>query len=193
MIRQAITIFTFLALLAAVATCVVWIFVSPHENTPLDPVVNILVISSALTGIFAERWAGARQRRSQALNALAAELHRNAALLDDDLSPAESEPTGGPTVYPRLLVSAADTALVSGALDRRRDSALLSQLHGWRDTVYGVNQRLDLTELLMFSTNSPMELRNYRRALHSDSSYLSSARQSLTELTTEVSSRRSRR
>jgi len=192
-IRQAITIFTFLALLAAVATCVVWIFVSPHENTPLDPVVNILVISSALTGIFAERWAGARQRRSQALNALAAELHRNAALLDDDLSPAESEPTGGPTVYPRLLVSAADTALVSGALDRRRDSALLSQLHGWRDTVYGVNQRLDLTELLMFSTNSPMELRNYRRALHSDSSYLSSARQSLTELTTEVSSRRSRR
>jgi hypothetical protein len=191
-IRLAITIFTFSALLSAVVICAVWIFVSPHQNTPLEPLVEILVISSALTGIFAERWASARQRRSQALNALATELHRNAALLDEDLSPAESEPAGGPTVYPRLLVSAADTALVSGALDRRRDSALLSQLHGWRDTVYGVNQRLDLTELLMFSNNSPMELRNYRRALHSESSYLSSARQLLAELTTEVSARLSR-
>ncbi|HEY3609681.1 MAG TPA: hypothetical protein VGL06_19425 [Pseudonocardiaceae bacterium] len=189
MIRQAITIFTFLALLAAMAACVLWIVVSPNQNTPLDPIINILVISSALTGIFAERWAGARQHRSQALNALATELHRNAALLDADLSPTESEPTVGPTVYPRLLVSAADTALVSGALDRRRDSALLSQLHGWRDTVYGVNQRLDLTELLMFSNNSPMELRNYRRALHSEGSYLSSARQLLAELTAEVSAR----
>jgi hypothetical protein len=191
-IRRVITIFTFLALLAAVAICVVWIFVSPHQNTPLDPVVNILVISSALTGIFAERWASVRQHRSQALNTLATELRRNAALLDEDLSVPDSEPGVGPTVYPRLLVSAADTALVSGALDRRRDSALLSLLHAWRDAVYGVNQRLDLTELLMFSTNSPMELRNYRRALHSESSYLSSARHLLTELTTEVSARLSR-
>lgn len=189
MIRRAITIFTFSGLLAAIGLSVVWIFVSPHQNTPLDPMVEILVISSALTGIFAERWASARQQRSQALQALATELGRNADLIDDELSDQPTVPSAGPTVYPRLLVSAADTALVSGALDPRRDASLLPLLHAWRDAVYGVNQRLDLTEFLMFSTDSAHELRNYRRALHSDTSFLGSARRILAELTDEVAVR----
>jgi hypothetical protein len=188
-IRRCITVVTFTALLLAVALCVVWLIVSPYRNSPLEPLVNALVVLAALTGIFAERWAGVRQRRAQTLHAVAMELARNVELLADAAFAPNTEHEAQPAVFPRLLVSAADTALVSGALDPRRDIALTPLLHGWRDAATGLNRRLDLTESLMFDPRSRGEVPYILDALHREGGYLDHSRRVLTELTAEVSAR----
>ncbi len=85
-------------------------------------------------------------------------------------------------VYPRLVVSAVDSAFASGALSRRRDGELIAKLHAWRDTVNTVNRRLDLTESLTFATSSTDEVEAFNRALHRSDGYLTGARALLAEL-----------
>jgi hypothetical protein len=86
-------------------------------------------------------------------------------------------------VYPRLVVSAVDLALISGALGLHRDAELVTQLHRWRDTVHLFNRRLDLTEISTFSnTISPAELAAFHRALHREHSYFAATRETLEQL-----------
>jgi hypothetical protein len=184
-IRRATAAVTVSALVAALLLSAVWLVVSPTRNTVLEPVVNVLVVLAALSGIFAERWAAARQRRAEALRALADELRRDADVLGGPEFTGGGHPAG-PTVYPRLPVSAVDTALVSGALDPGRDAALLPFLHRWRDAAAGFNRRLDLTESLLFGAGSAADQERLRAALHQSGGYLDRLRRDLADLTAQV-------
>jgi hypothetical protein len=179
MTRLIITYGTFAALTVALLLGVAWYFDSP-PGQHFEPAVNTLALLAGLTGIFAERWAAERERRDQAVSSIGTELRHNKELLDD----AAFQPTelNRRRVYPRLMVSAVDSAFASGALSPRRDGDLIEALHRWRATVNAVNRRLDLTESLTFTTTSADEIEQFNRALHRDDGYLRGVRELLGEL-----------
>ncbi len=162
---------------------VLWFFFP--GNSRWEPAVNSLTLVAGLTGIFVERLSAEAERRTEVLRAVADELQENTRLLSDErFSP--KTPTQR-QVYPRLVVSAVDLALVSGALARHRDAELVGLLHRWRDTVHLFNRRLDLTEISTFSnTISAAELAAFHRALHRENSYFAATREMLEALQTRL-------
>lgn len=179
MIRLAITVATFVALAVALLLGLAWFLQSPGEGR-WEPAVNTLALLAGLTGIFAERWAAERERRNQAMASIRIELAHNESLLADEaFTPTQLNRR---RVYPRLMVSAVDSAFASGALSPRRDAELIEKLHRWRSTVNAVNRRLDLTESLIFGTTSTDEVREFNQALHRDGGYLHGVRELLGEL-----------
>ncbi|MFB6726101.1 hypothetical protein ACFCV3_38375 [Kribbella sp. NPDC056345] len=151
------------------------------ENSRWEPAVNSLTLVAGLTGIFVERLTAEAERRTEVLRAVGDELRENTRLLNDDrFSPAAPATR---QVYPRLVVSAVDLALVSGALGLHRDADLVGPLHRWRDTVHLFNRRLDLTEISTFSpTVSQDDLAAFHRALHRENNYFAATREQLTAL-----------
>jgi hypothetical protein len=181
MTRLVITALTFAALAVAAVLGVAWFFASPADQR-WEPAVNTLALLAGITGIFAERWAAERERRLQAVESIRAELAHDVEVLDDDAFSRDPDGYRRRRVYPRLVVSAVDSAFASGALSRRRDGELVRLLHAWRDTVNTVNRRLDLTESLTFATASMDEVEAFNRALQRSDGYLTGARALLTEL-----------
>ncbi len=159
---------------------IVW-FITTSGTSMFEPAVQIFGLLGGLTGILAERRAAARERRHLALITLVDELRRDAAILDDrQYAPSQESPR--PRVYPRLPVSATDAALISGALAERSDDELLRRLHTWRDEVNGFNRRLELTEILIFTSGNSAEIAEFERALHRSDGYFSQIRRHLREL-----------
>ncbi|MFC5264564.1 hypothetical protein ACFPJ1_20830 [Kribbella qitaiheensis] len=181
--RTVVTAVSYGLLVVAFVLGVIWFFWP--ENSRWEPAVNSLTLVAGLTGIFVERLTAEAERRSEILRAVTDELQDNTRLLSDDRFSPE-QPTQR-QIYPRLVVSAVDLALISGALGRHRDAELVGLLHRWRDTVHLFNRRLDLTEISTFSnTISPAELAAFHRALHRENSYFASTREMLETLLTRL-------
>jgi hypothetical protein len=181
MTRLAITVATFAALAVALIVGLAWFVASPPGQR-WEPAVNTLALLAGLTGIFAERWAAERERREHAMDSIATELAHNRLLLDDEAFNPDEAHLDRRRVYPRLMLSAVDSAFASGALSPRRDVAQIELLHRWRATANAVNRRLDLTESLTFASNSREEVEQFNRALHRDDGYLRGIRDLLDEL-----------
>lgn len=181
MTRLAITITTFGALALALGLGIGWLVVSPGDQR-WEPAVNTLALVAGITGIFAERWAAERERRLAAVDSIRAELAHDLLVFEDEAFSRHPEAFRRRRVYPRLVVSAVDSAFASGALSPRRDGELIGKLHAWRDTVNTVNRRLDLTESLTFATSSTTEVEQFNRALHRADGYLTGARELLRDL-----------
>ncbi|MCC8250212.1 hypothetical protein [Saccharothrix luteola] len=177
MTRIAITALTFGALAVAMALGVSWFVVSPPGER-WEPAVNSLALLAGITGIFAERWASQREQRKQALESIRLEMTRNRETLDGE---AFSVSSRGRRVYPRLVQSAVDSALSSGALSPHRDADLIDLLHRWRTAVASVNRRLELTEMLVFTSASDEKAEQFHTALHSASSFFQGVRTLLDE------------
>lgn len=160
---------------------VVW-FLTGHGSGRFEPAVQTLCIVAGLTGVLAERRAVARERRDSALRSLADELRTCESILSDPrLAPSPASPSQ-PRVYPRLPVSAADAALASGALSGERDAELVGRLHAWRDEVAGLNRRLELTELRIFTAGHREEFAEFQRALLRPDGVMNDVRQRLWNL-----------
>jgi hypothetical protein len=141
--RATVATVTYVLLATAFVLGVLW-FVLPGEPR-WEPAVNSLTLVAGMTGLIVERLSSEAERHAQVLAAIRRELERNRAVLADNEF-ARTDDDRPRAVFARLAVSAVDAALVSGALDRRRDTTLVTGLHRWRDTVQGFNRRLDLTE-----------------------------------------------
>jgi len=76
-------------------------------------------------------------------------------------------------------VSATDAALTLGALAERSDDELLRLLHNWRDEVNGFNRRLELTEILIFTSENPADIAEFECALHCGDAYLNQVQRHL--------------
>ncbi|NUT95928.1 MAG: hypothetical protein HOY78_28280 [Saccharothrix sp.] len=173
MTRVAITALTFGALAVAMVLGVTWFFVSPSDQR-WEPAVNTLALLAAVTGIFAERWASRHEQRTQAIESIRLEMSRNREVLDNEaFSPTRPH---GKKIYPRLVQSAVDSALSTGALDPRHDADLIALLHRWRTAVSSLNQRLELTEMLIFTTTSDDLAEQLHKALHGPNSFLNGLR-----------------
>lgn len=143
MLRLAIRLVTLSTLVAALAVSVWW-WTDPGRDWLQAP-STALALVAAVTGIPADRWAGQAQARARAIAALRRELAQNQQVLLDPRFQPENQGVG--QVYPRLMLGAVDTALVSGALNASRDRNLVRQLLDWRNAAEDLNRRLEITEL----------------------------------------------
>ncbi|MEU4744309.1 hypothetical protein AB0G02_28135 [Actinosynnema sp. NPDC023658] len=178
MTRIVITALTFGALAVAVVLGVMWFAVSPPGDR-WEPAVNSFALLAGITGIFAERWAAQREQRNQAIGSIRLEMARNREALDSEAFSASGH--RGRRLYPRLVQSAVDAALSSGALSPHRDAELIDLLHRWRTAVASVNRRLELTELLVFTSASDEKAEQFHAALHGTGSFFQGARKLLDE------------
>jgi hypothetical protein len=179
MTRVAITVLTFAALAVAMALGVSWFVVSPPGGR-WEPAVNSLALLAGITGIFAERWASQREHRNQAIESIRLEMARNRETLDGEAFSATN--ARGRRVYPRLVQSAVDSALSSGALSPHRDAELIDLLHRWRTAVASVNRRLELTEMLVFTSASDEKAAEFHSALHAPGGFFQGVRTLLDEV-----------
>ncbi|MEJ2859497.1 MULTISPECIES: hypothetical protein [unclassified Saccharothrix] len=183
MTRVVITALTFGALAVAMVLGVTWFAMSPPGQR-WEPAVNTLALLAGVTGIFAERWASRHEQRKQAIESIRLEMTRNREVLDDEaFSPTRPR---GRRIYPRLVQSAVDSALSTGALDPRHDVELINLLHRWRTAVSSLNQRLELTEMLVFTTTSDDLAEQLHKALHGPTSFLNGMRTMLDQAQTTL-------
>ncbi|MFH8371096.1 hypothetical protein [Streptomyces sp. NPDC018031] len=148
---------TFACLLLALGICVRWFTVAPPQGR-YEPAIQTFALVAAITGVFAERRAAARERRDQALVALADELVKNTEILyGEGFAPLDRHAPRA-RVYPRLVQSATDAALVSGVFWEAATADLPALLHDWRDAVHDFNRRLDLAELRTYVGLVPDEV-----------------------------------
>ena len=181
--RTVVTAISYGLLGLAFTLGVIWFFWP--DNSRWEPAVNSLTLVAGLTGIFVERLTAEAERRTEVLRTVADELQENIRLLNDARFSPQA-PTSR-QIYPRLVVSAVDAALVSGALGLHRDAELVGLLHRWRDTVHLFNRRLDLTEISTFSAStSEEELAAFHRALHRKDSFFTGTREQLEALATRL-------
>src|SRR5262249_52490556 len=175
-----IAVATFGSVGVSAAISVVW-FATAQGASRFEPAVATLGLLAGLTGVLAERRAAAQERRHITLMGLMDELQRDISILDDPrLAPSQEVPR--PRVYPRLPVSATDTALISGVLAQSKDTELLQRLHNWRDEVNGFNRRLELTEIRIFTVEVPKEIAEFERVLYHSDGYLNQLRRHLHDL-----------
>lgn len=156
----AVAIFTGLA--GAIGACLAQALAT-HGTARLEPVTQMFTLIATLTGIAAERFAAEQQRRRQALATLTGELLTNRVILNETLYALGGTDAARGRVYARLVVSAAESAVVSGALAHDRE--LLTRLHEWHNAVVDFNRRLDLAEMLTFLQGAP---RGFEPALNQD-------------------------
>jgi hypothetical protein len=165
MFRRLATVTTFASLAWAIGASLAWTLVADGQHR-LEPAIQMLALVAALTGIVAERFAAQRQRRRQALATLTSELLANRVILNEMLATLGGTPAVRRRVYPRLLLSATEGTIASGALADHRE--LLARLHEWHNGVIDFNRRLDLTEMLTFLPGAPEAIRSFEEALRRD-------------------------
>jgi len=164
-LRRLVTAMTFSGLAVAVGLSLAWVFVADGPAL-FEAAAQTIGLVAAFAGIMAERFAAERHRRRLVLVTLTSELSKNRVILDDLLSTMSKAPAARRRVYPRLLVSATDGAITSGAFAHDRE--LFARLHEWRNDVTDFNRRLDLTEMLTFLQGTPEAIRGFEQALSRD-------------------------
>jgi hypothetical protein len=159
-----------------------WFLLIPPGVNWFEPAVQATGLVACLSGVLVERRAAARHRRRLALVALAEELAICDSIFDDPrFVPRASNPPR-PQVYPRLPTSATEAVLISGVLYEHGDIELVRRLSAWRELAKGFNQRLDVTELRLFTVASRDEVEEFERALHRNDGYLNELRREVVEL-----------
>jgi hypothetical protein len=136
-------------------------------TSSFEPTVQVLGLLGGITGIVAERWAAGRERRAEALQAIAEELRDNQKILASPPFAVGAAQPARRQVYPRMSLSAVNAALSSAVLSPRRDEGLSSMLHDWRNEAEIFNHQLSLAEILAFTNGSDEVLRDLHQGLHS--------------------------
>ncbi|WP_332989915.1 hypothetical protein [Scytonema sp. PRP1] len=160
--KSLVTLITFFPLLLGFILATVWWTREPND---FEPLLTALGLLATITGIFGERLASAIEKRRELLRALLNECISNVTILSDGRFNPKLHKQGRPIVFPRLMMSVTETAIVSGVFAERKDRELFSLLHQWRHTVNEFNHRLDITELRTFTNLSPQEIHSLYEAL----------------------------
>jgi hypothetical protein len=186
MARKVIVSLTNGSLVLAFILAIVWLWTG---RDGLEAAATVSALFAAIAGVRVERWAGAREQRKRALEALMAELERNKQIIAGERFQPLHGPSARRRVFPRLNLSAVDAAVISGALESRRDQGLLHVLYQWRDSVRELNHRLDLTEVYLFSADviQTEELEAFDEALHSTDGIFTEVATLLDALTARLS------
>jgi hypothetical protein len=180
MIRRLIRFATVAALGSALLLSVLW-WLYPSSSR-LEAGGTILALVAAVSGIPADRWAAAAERRARMVAALRRELTENRLIFDDPSFLPENQGLG--QVYPRLKLSAVETALLTGPFDGYGDAEIHRNLLDWRNAADDLNRRLDLTELRLctISQLTALELRALRGISQGEDSFLARTRRRLEAL-----------
>jgi hypothetical protein len=183
-IKRLIRFATIAALGSALLLSVLW-WLYP-QSSRFESAGTIMALAAAATGIPADRWAVAAERRARMVAALRRELAENRLLFSDPAFLPEHQGLG--QVYPRLKLSAVETALLTGSFDGYRDTQIQQRLFDWRNAADDLNRRLDLTELRLctISQLTPLELRVLRGISQGEDSFLARTRRRLEALSASL-------
>jgi hypothetical protein len=160
--KSLVTFITFFPLLLGFIIAIKW---WTQDLNNFEPLLTSLGLLATITGIFGERLASAIEKRRELLRALLNECISNNEILSNDRFNSNLHKQGRPIVFPRLIMSVTETAIISGVFAERKDRELFSLLHQWRHTVTEFNRRLDITELRTFTNLSPQEIHSLYQAL----------------------------
>jgi hypothetical protein len=174
---------TFAALAIALLVCLAW-FLTVDGSARFEPMVTGLAVIAGTTGVFAERWVASRQKREEALDGVGREL-RNNLEVRRRFFPRDTHEA---RVYPRFLLSATETALISGALTG--DTALIQVLQQWSDLARDLNHRLDLAEIKTFVAASANEIADIDGAIYSTGGPLEKVDDALRALASQLTTDR---
>lgn len=162
--KNLTSILTFSALLIGLILAVIW-FLESKGNSRFEPALTVLGLFATLTGIFAERLASDYERKRELLLALYREFVKNEEILTNSQFNLDPDILAQPIVFPRLIMSVTETAIVSGVFEEQKYRELFYLLNEWRDSVNAFNRRLDITELRTFTNPSLQEIRSFYRGL----------------------------
>jgi hypothetical protein len=176
---SVLQILTFGSLVIAGLLSIFWLM-TVDGAARFEPAVTGLAVLAAVTGVFAERWVAARQKREEAIEAVTLEVTHNTAIVERGFA-ALAEATGRRRVYPRFVSSAAQTALVSDAL--RGDMSGIRLLQEWTDMAGDRNHRLDIAELMMFGIGSGEDIQLIHASIYGKDGLLDEVRAKLRALT----------
>jgi hypothetical protein len=165
--RVASSAVTFASLLAATIVSIVWFFEVGGQQR-WEPAVTALALIAAFTGIYAERWALASERRREAWAAIRSECERNLQIFADERFDHSSASQPQARVYPRFSNSSALRVLGSSPLSLRGHSILNALLFEWTLVCAELNHRLDLTEMLVFTHPSMDMIESFAHTLGRD-------------------------
>ncbi|MGD1857983.1 MAG: hypothetical protein ACFB2W_27415 [Leptolyngbyaceae cyanobacterium] len=121
----------------------------------------MLGLFATITGIFAERLASVYERKRELLLAFYGECIKNSEILKNRSFNLDPDKVNGPIVFPRLIVSVSEAAIISGAFEEAKYREISSYIYEWRDTANEFNHRLDITELITFTNPSSIEPRSF--------------------------------
>ena len=179
--RVTVAVTTYALLGVAFVLGVLWILdVGPEW----EPWVNSLTLLAGVTGLIVERQNAETERRSEVVASVVFELQQNRAIVERRLAGLRTGGERALSVSPRLALSAVDAALASGVLSRAPDSALVGQLHRWREQLQGYNWRRDLTEfeLMLIKHQDGADARSSLSSLANERLYLLRLRTLLDQL-----------
>ncbi|MET7803518.1 hypothetical protein [Micromonospora chersina] len=179
--RTWIMVVTAGSLAVAFVVSAVW-WTRSSGVSSFEPTVQVLGLLGGITGIVAERWAAGRERRAEALQAIDEELRDNGRILAAPPFAVDTTQPARRQVYPRLSLSAVNSALSSAVLSPRRDETLVGMLHDWRNEAEIFNHQLSLAEILAFTNGSDEVLRDLHQGLHSADGPLERMQEHLTAL-----------
>jgi len=138
-----------IALLLSIA----WAVYAPD----FEPVITTLVLLVTLIAIFADRWLAEREKRKETLRVLAHELYMNIHIMNDLHSFKLPEKVNSPHIYPRYYTSSLNTAISSGLFTSPNDTKLWKLMNGWLQRAQDFNNRLNISEIHVFSNPSVVE------------------------------------
>lgn len=179
--RVTVAVTTYALLGVAFVLGILWILgVGPEW----EPWVNSLTLLAGVTGLIVERQNAETERRSEVVASVVFELQQNRAIVERRLAGLRTGGERALSVSPRLALSAVDAALASGVLSRAPDSALVGQLHRWREQLQGYNWRRDLTEfeLMLIKYQDGADTRSSLSSLANERLYLLRLRTLLDQL-----------
>ena len=140
--------YVFLVLAFGVAMLSLWLTPSVEGGSAA------LALLAAITGLLIDRWVSARERRRDLLRALAHETFFNRNTLNlPELSPSNPPPLA--RSYPRLATVCLDVAMGSGIFTDHGDAELNRRMYDVRQRITEFNQKLDLTEALVYASGEP--------------------------------------
>ena len=158
--KNPVSYLTFSILFLGLLLSAIWLFKSDGDSR-FEPALTVLGLFATITGIFAERLASERERKIELLLALYGECIKNLEVLKDNRFKLNPDRLNGPIVFPRLIASVSEAAIISGIFEEKSYRDVFSYLHAWRDISSEFNHRLDITELITFINPSQTEMRSF--------------------------------
>lgn len=165
MSKNIVNYLTFTFLVFGIVLASVWLLLGDEINFRFEPALTVIGLFATITGIFAERQASNYERRRELMIAVYRELLQNRAILSQSEFSTDLEQAKLPIIFPRILVSATEAAIVSGAFTEQKHRNFFQNLILWRDTVNSFNSRLYITEIRTFVNPELREIRSFYNGL----------------------------
>lgn len=152
-----------------------------HNERNFEPLITVILIIAGILSISIERWFNLKEKRRELLHELVHELYINLNIVNDSKFNPNSNEAEKFVVFPRLLNTALQACIVSGAFTLKKDKKLFNLMHSWIEFSTEFNNRLNITENAMLLNQTPPNISRWRIKLKEGQTFVI-IKKSLTDL-----------